>query len=71
MRRKLPSATMVLGCWTEADPAHLQEVVKADEVINTLGAALAYAIRAATNHTVRPGGEPGLKLVPIAKETAA
>ena len=70
MRRKLPSATMVLGCWTEVDPAHLQEVVKADEVINTLGAALAYAIRAATNNTVRPGGEPGLKLVPIAKETA-
>jgi predicted PurR-regulated permease PerM len=71
MRRKLPGAIMVLACWTEADPAHLQEVVKANEVVNTLGAALAYAIRAGTNNAVWSGGEPGLKLVPInAKESA-
>jgi hypothetical protein len=33
-----PGAIMVLGCWTAADPAHLQEIVKVDEVVNTLGA---------------------------------
>ena len=44
MRRKLPGAIMVLGCWTEADPSRLQEIVKADEVVNTLGAGLTYAI---------------------------
>ena len=72
MRRKLPSAIMLLGAWTEADPSHLQEIVKADEVANTLGAALTCAIRAASNNTVRFGREAGPKLVPTsAKESAA
>jgi predicted PurR-regulated permease PerM len=44
MRRKLPNATMLIGCWTEAEPAHLQQIVKADEGVNTLEAALAYVI---------------------------
>ena len=71
MRRKLPRAIMVLGCWTGADPARLQEIVKADEVVNTLGAALAFAIGAGTNKVVKPGGEPGLKLVPKKAEESA
>jgi hypothetical protein len=71
MRRKLPGAIMVLGCWTEADPARLQEIVKADEVVNTLDAALACAIGAGTNNAVRPGGEPGLKLVSKKTEESA
>src|SRR4029077_17522020 len=63
MRRKLPNAIMLLGCWTEPDPAHLQEVVKADEAINTLNAALAYAIGAATDSTGPLDREPGLNLI--------
>jgi hypothetical protein len=49
MRRKSPSAIMLLGCWTETEPAHLQQIVKADQVVNTLEAALAYVTAAATN----------------------
>ena len=71
IRRKLPGAIMVLGCWTAADPAHLQEIVKADEVVNTLGAALACAIGAGKNNAVRPGGEPGLKLISKKTEESA
>ena len=62
MRRKLPSAVMLLGCWTESDPAHLQEVVKSDEAVNALGAALACAVHAATDSNDALGREPGLKL---------
>jgi hypothetical protein len=71
MRRKLPSAIMVLGCWTEVDPARLQEIVKADEVVNTLGAALAFAISAGKSNVVKPDGEPGLKLVAKTTEESA
>jgi hypothetical protein len=63
MRRKLPSGLMLLGCWTEPNPAHLQDIVKADEAVNTLNAALAYAVGAATDSSGPLGQEPGLKLV--------
>ena len=51
MRRKLPDAIMMLGCWTDLDARHLQEAVKADEAVNTLNVGLAYAIRAATGRS--------------------
>ena len=71
MRRKLPNAIILLGCWTEAEPAHLQQIVRADEVVNTLKAALAYVIAEATNTAVR-AGHPGPKLVAANdKESAA
>jgi hypothetical protein len=54
---------MLLGCWTEPNPAHLQDIVKADEAVNTLNAALAYAVGAATDSSGPLGQEPGLKLV--------
>jgi hypothetical protein len=63
MRRKLPNAIMLLGCWTEPDASRLQAMVKADEVINTLNAALAYAVSAATDSSGSLGQEPGLKLI--------
>jgi predicted PurR-regulated permease PerM len=63
MRRKLPGAIMLLGCWTDSDASHLQEAVKADEAVNTLNVALAYAIRAATGRSGPLDREPGLKLV--------
>ena len=63
MRRKLPDAIMMLGCWTDSDPSHLQEAVKADEAVNTLNVALAYAISAATGRSGPLDREPGLKLV--------
>jgi hypothetical protein len=71
MRRKLPNATMVLGCWTEADPAHLQDLVKADVAVNTLREALAYAVRAAANDPAQPGPTPAPKLVASKGENAA
>jgi predicted PurR-regulated permease PerM len=71
MRRKLPNATMVLGCWTEADPAHLQDLVKADVAVNTLREALAYTVRAAVNDTSQPGPTPAPKLVASKGENAA
>src|SRR6478609_8611575 len=72
MRRKLPNAIMLLGCWTEPDPPHLQELVKADAAVNTLNAALAYAVGAATDRCGPLGREPGLKLVSTnAKESTA
>jgi hypothetical protein len=72
MRRKLPEAVMLLGCWTDSDPGHLQEAVKADEAVNTLSAALAYAIGAATDTSGPLDREPGLKLVStnVKKNTA-
>jgi predicted PurR-regulated permease PerM len=72
MRRKLPEAIMLLGCWTDSDPGHLQEAVKADEAVNTLSAALAYAIGAATDTSGPLDREPGLKLVStnVKKNTA-
>ena len=71
MRRKLPNAIMLLGCWTDAEPAHLQQIVKADGVVNTLEAALAYVTSAATNNSVRTG-HFGPKLVAKnGKESAA
>ena len=63
MRRKLPGAIMLLGCWTDSDASHLQEAVKADEAVNTLNVALAYAISAATGRSGPLDREPGLKLV--------
>ena len=63
MRRKLPDAIIMLGCWTEPDPTHLQGIVKADEAVDTLKAALAYAVGAATDSYGPLGREPGLKLV--------
>ena len=71
MRRKLPNATMVLGCWTEADPAHLQDLVKADVAVNTLREALAYTVRAAVNDTAQSGPTPAPKLVASKGENAA
>jgi hypothetical protein len=71
MRRKLPNATMVVGCWTEADPAHLQDLVKADVAVNTLREALAYTVRAAVNDTSQPGPTPAPKLVASKGENAA
>jgi predicted PurR-regulated permease PerM len=71
MRRKLPNATMVLGCWTEADPAHLQDLVKADVAVNTLREALAYTVRAAANNTAQPSPTPAPKLVASKGENAA
>jgi hypothetical protein len=72
MRRKLPNAITLLGCWTDSDASRLQEMVKADEVINTLNAALAYAIGAATDSTGPLDQEPGLKLIStnVKKSTA-
>ena len=70
-RRKLPNATMVLGCWTEADPAHLQDLVKADVAVNTLREALAYTVRAAVNDTAQSGPTPAPKLVASKGENAA
>jgi predicted PurR-regulated permease PerM len=72
MRRKVPDAIMMLGCWTDLDAKHLQESVKADEAVNTLNAGLAYAIRAATGSSGPLDGEPGLKLVStnVKKNTA-
>jgi len=72
MRRKVPDAIMLLGCWTDSDPRHLQETVKADEAVTTLNAALAYAIRAATGSSGPLDREPGLKLVStdVKKNTA-
>ena len=63
---------MLLGCWTDSDPGHLQEAVKADEAVNTLSAALAYAIGAATDTSGPLDREPGLKLVStdVKKNTA-
>jgi hypothetical protein len=50
LRRKLPSATIVLGCWLkEADPAALEllrEGAKADLVASSLGDALKLCIEA-------------------------
>ena len=63
MRRKLPNAIILLGCWTEPDASRLQEMVKADEVINTLSAAVAYAIGVATNSPILLDQKPGLKLI--------
>ena len=71
MRRKLPNATMVLGCWTEADPAHLQDLVKADVAVNTLREALVYTVRAAVNDTSQTGPTPAPKLVASKGENAA
>jgi hypothetical protein len=51
LRRKLPSATIILGCWLkEADPAALEllrEGAKADLVASSLGDALKLCIEAA------------------------
>jgi predicted PurR-regulated permease PerM len=51
LRRKLPSATIVLGCWLkEADPAALEslrEGAKADLVASSLGDAVRLCIEAA------------------------
>jgi predicted PurR-regulated permease PerM len=71
MRRKLPNATMVLGCWTEADPAPLQDLVKADVAVNTLREALAYTVRAAANDTAQPVPTPAPKVVASKGENAA
>jgi predicted PurR-regulated permease PerM len=48
LRRKLPNAIMLLGSWTEADPAHLQDVAKADAAVNSFGGALAFTTGVAT-----------------------
>jgi hypothetical protein len=51
LRRKLPSATIILGCWVkEIDPAALEllrESAKADLVASSLGDALKLCIDAA------------------------
>ena len=51
LRRKLPSATIILGCWLkEADPAVLEalrEGAKADLVASSLGHAVKLCIQAA------------------------
>ena len=63
-------ATMVLGCWTEADP-DLQDLVKADVAVNTLRGALAYTVRVAVNDTAQPGPTAAPKLVASKGENAA
>ena len=63
MRRKVPDAIMLLGCWTESEPANLKDAVKADAAVNTLNAALAYALGAATDRPGSIGQESELKLV--------
>jgi predicted PurR-regulated permease PerM len=48
MRRKLPNAKILLGCWSEdADPTGLREAAKADEVATTLRDAVRLCLEAA------------------------
>jgi hypothetical protein len=48
LRRKLPQATMLLGCWASgADKAAIGHLVKADVVVTGLREALEYTLRAA------------------------
>jgi predicted PurR-regulated permease PerM len=52
LRRKLPRATMLLGCWASgADKAAIGDLVKADVVVTELREALEYALRAARGAT--------------------
>jgi predicted PurR-regulated permease PerM len=72
MRRKLPNAIMLLGCWTEPELAPLQDIVKADAAVNTLNSALVYAIGIATDSSSRLGRKLALELVPTnPKESTA
>jgi hypothetical protein len=49
LRRKLPQATMLVGCWTSgADAAAIGDLVKADVAVTELREALDYAVRAAS-----------------------
>ena len=48
MRRKLPNAKILLGCWsTDADLTGLREAAKADEVATTLRDAVRLCLEAA------------------------
>ena len=63
LRRKLPSATIILGCWVkEADPAALEllrEGAKADLVASSLGDAVKLCIEATgVNKQSQTGSEP-------------
>jgi hypothetical protein len=54
LRRKMPQATILLGCWV-ADPAaaeSLREAARADLVAATLRAAMALCIELATRDTI-------------------
>ena len=48
LRRRLPTATILLGCWTtEGDPAALAASIKADGAVSTLREAVAFCLNAA------------------------
>jgi predicted PurR-regulated permease PerM len=48
LRRKLPQATILVGCWaSDADKGTIGDMVKADVVVTKLREALAYAVQAA------------------------
>jgi hypothetical protein len=50
MRRKLPNARILLGCWaTDVDAKTLLEAAKPDEVATTLSDAVRMCIEAADN----------------------
>jgi predicted PurR-regulated permease PerM len=63
LRRKLPHATMLLGCWASgADKAAIGDLVKADVVVTELREALEYTLRAArgAGHSSDAGEAAGL-----------
>jgi predicted PurR-regulated permease PerM len=55
LRRKLPQATLLLGCWASgADKGAIGDMVKADIVVTELREAADYAVRAARGATGAP-----------------
>ena len=69
LRRKLPKATIILGCWVkESDPAALEllrEGAKADLVASSLGEAVQLCIEA-TGAKNRDREIPGQKQTTVA-----
>jgi hypothetical protein len=50
MRRKLPEAQVLLGCWmADIDKATLREMTKADDIATTLREAVRLCLEAAGN----------------------
>jgi predicted PurR-regulated permease PerM len=70
LRRKLPSATIILGCWVkEIDPAALEllrEGAKADLVASSLGDAVKLCIEATGVKDKPPGATPQASTTTVA-----
>jgi predicted PurR-regulated permease PerM len=62
IRRKLPQARILLGCWlAEGDQTIIRDTVKADVVASTFRQAVALCIEAARNADDRPPAADGLQ----------